>query len=151
MEYQNGLFNKNVSILYIFLLLIFFNCFYISINVIYTGEYPYIKRLLNGNYIVLSDTNITFTDGTLETQLNFYNFDNHIYGDDNKETKVGSTIVSQFKFEDNEYIIAILNQQLFIFSSNGIYQNNINVSFINAKFLVLLYLIAMQGIIIISP
>ena len=130
MKYQTNLFNN--SILYIFILVIFFNSFHNSVSTIYTGNYPLIKRLLNGNYIILSDTNITFTDGAIETELNTYNFGYNIYN--NNPNLIASTLVSQFKSKDSGYIIAILNQKLFIFSSDGVYQTETTISLINAKF-----------------
>ena len=128
---KNGLKNY-YSIKYYFFLIIFLEIFYYSFASILTGNYPYIKRLLNGNYIILSDSNISFADGELETQFNVIDL-NNIYGDisNNAIMRIASTTVSQFKEDDDGYIIAILNQELFFFSSSGIHQTNTTISFID--------------------
>ena len=105
--------------------------FFFSSNSISTGKYPYIKKLLNGNYILLSHTNISFADETLQSQFNIIPL-NNIYGEDSNSIKnIASTTVSQFKEIYEGYIIAILNQELFIFSSSGIHQVNITIPFID--------------------
>ena len=128
MKYLKNIVKNHCSIKYIYIIIIFFNFIYFSLNSISIGKYPYIKRLINGNYIILSNTKIAFTDSTLQTEINSIALDN-IYGD--KTDNIGSTTVSQFKENDGGYIIAILNQTLFIFSKTGIHQANTTISFIN--------------------
>ena len=103
---------------YIFLVMLFLRCFYSSLLNIQTGFYPYIKRLINGNYIVLSSTNITFVDNTFSNVINYLNFDENMY---QSQESIGSTIVAQFKEEENGYIIAIIKNELYIFSKDGVF------------------------------
>jgi hypothetical protein len=130
MKYFKNIMKNYYSIKYYFFLILLLDIFSFSLTSILIGEYPYIKRLLNGNYIILSDTSISFTDGALQTQFNIIHL-NNIYGGPNNENKIASTTVSQFKESDDGYIIAILNQELFIFSSSGIYQVNTTISSID--------------------
>ena len=115
----------------IFLLLIFFNNIHYSLCIIETGKYSYIKRIKNGNYIILSSTKIIFADSTLTSVIKVKNFDNEIYSSDEE---IGSTSVAQFNLEDNGYIIAILNNKLFIFSYDGDYLSETEISFIYPKY-----------------
>ncbi|MBQ6284763.1 MAG: hypothetical protein IJK67_00425, partial [Bacilli bacterium] len=52
----------------------------------------------------------------------------------NSMDDIGSTTVSQFKATNNGYILAIVSQELFIFSSDGIHQVNTSIAFINKKY-----------------
>ena len=133
MKYPNNIVKSHYSIKYCLFLIIVLNFLSYSLNNIVTGSFPYIKRLLNGNYIILSNTNISFADGALQTQFNVIHLDN-IYWDENNNAAIvyiASTTVSQFKERDDGYIIAILNQEIFIFSSSGIRQTNTTISFID--------------------
>ena len=125
---------KNVNKIYyenhfIFLLIFFLNIHY-SFSTIQTGKYPYIKKLNNGNYIVLSSSNILFVDSTFSTVLNSKIFNSDI--NYNQDT-VGSTTVSQFESNDNGYIIAILYKNIYIFTANGTYLYDKELSFISGK------------------
>ena len=129
MPYKVYIFNLcNIEKLF-FLSFIFFHY---SLSSIETGNYPYLKRLNNGNYIILSSTKIIFADSTLTTSINEYNFGRDIYN--SNEGNIGSTTVTQFNSTNDGYIIAVLNQELFIFSSNGAYMKNISIPFIFAKY-----------------
>ena len=123
---------RNNFFLIIFLLLILFNVINCSLCIIDTGKYSYIKRIKNGNYIILSSTKIIFADSTLSSEIKVKNFDNEIYS---SEEEIGSTSVAQFNLEDNGYILAILNNKLFIFSSDGDYLSETEISFINPRYL----------------
>ena len=76
---KNIIKNKNPT-KYIYMIIILLNLIYFSLNTISVGQYPYIKRLINGNYIVISDTKIVFADPTFQTEINSITLDN-IYGD----------------------------------------------------------------------
>ena len=114
------------------LLFILLNCFIPILSLIQTGKYPYIKRLNNGNYIILSSTNITFVDDSFTQIISTLNFDSDIFS---TTENIQSTIVTQFKPEDNGYILAILYQTLYIFSPDGEYIKDIDLSlYINGKY-----------------
>ena len=127
---NNHLFNKKY--IFIIFLLLFLN--YCS-SVIQTGKFPYIKRLNNGNYIIISSTSIIFADNTLTNILKKMDFDSAVY---TKQDNIGSTNVAQFPAEDNGYIIATVKDKLYIFSSYGIYKTEIDISFVSEKFTCLL-------------
>ena len=116
MKYIRNKCNNYDLIQFIFLSILFLNSFYYSISSIATGQYPYIKRLNNGNYMILSATKIIYADASLETELKTITFSKNIYGGPDD---IGSTTIAQFKAEDNGYIIAILNKKIFIFSSKS--------------------------------
>ena len=118
MKYIRNKYNNYNSFQFIFLFILFLNLLYFSISSITTGEYPYIKRLNNRNYMILSATKIIYADASLETELKTITFSENIYGGPDD---IGSTTIAQFKAEDNGYIIAILNKKIFIFSSKGDY------------------------------
>ena len=124
---------KNVNKIYyenhfIFLLIFFLNIHY-SFSTIQTGKYPYSKKLNNGNYIVLSSSNILFVDSTFSTVVDSKSFTDIGLS----EEKVGSTTVSQFESDDNGYIIAILYKNIYIFTSNGMYLYDEELSYISGK------------------
>ena len=101
-----------------------------SSSSILTGKYPIIKRLNNGNYVVASSRNITFTDSSISTFSNTLNFESDII-DGNT---LGSNIITQFPAEDNGYVIVILNVNLYIFTSTGEYLTQQNTAIRNANF-----------------
>ena len=86
-------------------------------STVITGKYPYTKRLNNGNYVIASSRNITFTDSSISTSLNSLNFDSDIIKSNDNE--LGSTTIAQFPVEQNGYVLVILNKTLFVFSSTG--------------------------------
>ena len=94
-----------------------------------TGLYPYSKRLNNGYFILVSDTDITFTDSTLTEVKNKKDISVTL-----DEDNIGSTTVSQFPNEDSGYVLVILLQTLYIFSSNGNYLAQTGTSISNPKF-----------------
>ena len=59
-QFINHLINKK----YIFIILLLKLLNYCSL-VVQTGKYPYLKRLNNGNYIIISSTSIIFADNSL--------------------------------------------------------------------------------------
>ena len=124
------LFTKFSYIKYNFLLLILLTIFHFAINAISIGEFPYVKRLLNGNYIILSSGKICFADNTLQVEYKSYDIDTDGYQEDN----ITSSSVSQFKESDDGYIIAILFQTIFIFSPSGNHKCNTTKTFIIPKF-----------------
>ena len=64
-----------VVLLFLLFLLAIYNFITSGYNsfAIITGKYPYIKRINNGNYVIVSKTNITFADSTLSTVINSIN------------------------------------------------------------------------------
>ena len=95
------------------------------INGFITGKYPYVKRLNNGNYIIVSSSNITFTDQTLTKSLKNFNFKSEQYESINDTV---STTITQFPAEDNGFILVIVVNILYIFSSKGDYLNSVKTS-----------------------
>ena len=110
-----------------FLLFIFSNMLNNSFSVLETGSFPYISRLNNGNYIILSSNKIIFADPTLNTELSSKNIGFLFYD----LTKANSMNMAQFKSTDNGYIIALVYNTIFIFSSNGEYCSQLEDSDIN--------------------
>ena len=104
--------------------IIFCNSPSMLINGFITGKYPYVKRLNNGNYIIVSSTNITFTDPTLKKALKNFNFQSEQYENIDHIT----TVVTQFPAEDNGLILVIVLDILYIFSSTGNYLNSIKTT-----------------------
>ena len=103
-----------------FLILLFFiNLINNSFQVIETGASLYIKRLYNGNYIILSSTKIIFADSTLSTVIKEKAFGYEIFSLSSLQDEVGSTTAVQFNLEDGGYIIAILKKKIFIFTIDG--------------------------------
>ena len=123
--FQNHFFN-----FYIFLIIIFWNCFCFSSSEIITGKYPLTKRLNNGYYVIASITNITFADSTLTNVIKTKNFDSEIINQD----EIGSSTISQFPVSDNGYVLVILYKSIYIFSSDGEFLAQKNTSIIKAKF-----------------
>ena len=101
---------------YLFLLILFLNHIYDSLGVIETGYYPYVKRLYDGNYILLSSSVISFVDETFTNTFNYLNLSENIYSN---YDETGSTTVAQFKNENNGYIVAIIEKYIYIFAPNG--------------------------------
>ena len=126
MKYMKITYNQLIiSLLFLFYILKY------SLNSIQTGQYPYISRLNNGNYIILSSNSIIFADPTLTNELTKITFDSLYYSLDN----AGSATVGQFKAVDNEYIIAIINNKIFILSSNGELLSELIDLKINSKYI----------------
>ena len=112
-----------------FLLFIISNILNNSFSVIDTGQYPYISRLKNGNYIILSSYKIIFADPTLTTELNVKYFTSLFYSLDYSN----SLAVAQYKIIDNGYIIALVYNKIFIFSSDGEFYSELEDSNIDSK------------------
>ena len=130
--FQLILYNRYLKQSFLIILFIFLKRFNISCSIIQTGKYPYVKRLNNGNYIILSGNNITFVDDSFTQIINTLNFDSNIFS---ATEDIESSIVSQFKAKDNGYVIAVLFTTLYIFSSNGEYIKDISLSsYINGKY-----------------
>ena len=103
-----------------FLILLFFlNLINYSFQVIETGAVPYIKRLYNGNYIILSSTKIIFADSTLSTIIKEKAFGYEIFSLSNLQNEVGSTTAVQFNLEDGGYIIALLKKKYIFLQMMG--------------------------------
>ena len=97
MKFLRNIVKNHYSQKCIDIIIIILNFYYFSSNSISTGKYPYIKKLLNGNYILLSHSNIFFADETLQSQFNIIPL-NNIYGEDSNSIKnIASTTVSQLK------------------------------------------------------
>ena len=80
------------------------------------GDFPYAKRLNNGYYFIVSSTNIVISDSSITTVINNINFDSPIYS---SRGETYSTTSEQFLSKDDEYLIAIIKQDIYIFSKNG--------------------------------
>ena len=117
-------FSKKYCLFIILLSIIFFY----SNAKITIGNYPTCKILNNGKYLVISSTNITTTDSSFTSIINNMNFNSTIY---NTLDDIYSTTIAQFSKEDNGYIIAIIKNDLYIFTDNGKYIKNVeDISFI---------------------
>ncbi len=103
------------------MLFIFLSLSSYNISELFTGNYPYIKRLNNGNYISISSTKILFLDGNLDGEIYSYNFENCIYQKDSSlnEDMSTSTIVEQFSSKDKGLIVAIIENKIYIFYNDG--------------------------------
>ena len=111
---------------FIFCLITISNC-----NIL-NGKYPYLKKLNNNRYILISDNGITFLDQTLTISSNSIEFENKAYTtfEGTYETEsVASTRAAQFSNEYNNLIIAMVVDKLYIFDSNETLLNNITTSF----------------------
>ena len=117
---------------YSYLSYYFFSGFlYYSIISISIGNFPQIKKLNNGKYIVISSTGITVLDSTLSIESKTINFDHPIFTED---SSIFSTIINQFSNDNGEYIIALFKNNLYIFSSDGtLSAKKENISFINLE------------------
>ena len=74
------------------------------------GNYPQVKKLNNGKYIVASLTNIIFFDSTLMNEENIFYINN---------TENDYYFIEQFSHEDGDYIIALSRNYTYIFSQSG--------------------------------
>ena len=122
--------NKYYSLYVIFLFSGLLNYYIISISI---GNYPQVKKLNNGDYIVISSTSIIFLDTTLtlEYTSKTINFENPIFTND---SSTFSTTISQFSNEDGNFIIALIKNNLYFFSSEGTLIKIVeNISFINQE------------------
>ena len=101
-------------------IIIFASILFYSINSLTFGEFPYVKKLINGRYIVISSIGIAFLDENLSNESNNEDFDTGIIYN---EVSFKSTCIEQF---DDGYIIVFFKTTLFniyIFSS---YENLIS-------------------------
>ena len=85
------------------------------------GKYPYLKKLNNDRYILISNKGITFLDPTLSDESNSIVFEEDVYPEINY---IFSTSAVQFPKEDNNLIFALINDILYIFDSNETLLNN---------------------------
>ena len=116
----------------LFLLIIFLSNFYDSVNIIYTGKYPLSKRLNNGNYIVISASNITIVDSNFNGIISTPKIYNPVIYENYLE--IGSTSVSQF-IEGYQIIISIIKKSLIIFSKEGeILKEEESLDFIDPRY-----------------
>lgn len=90
------------------------------------GKFPYVKRLNNGNYIIVSSRNISFANPTLTEAYNSLNFK---YDQYSSLDEFSSIKIEQFPIEDNGYILVFLSKVLYVFTSNGEYLNEKPISF----------------------
>ena len=116
----------------LFLLIIFLSNFYDSVNIIYTGKYPLSKRLNNGNYIVISASNITIVNSNFNGIISTPKIYNPVIYENYLE--IGSTSVSQF-IEGYQIIISIIKKSLIIFSKEGeILKEEESLDFIDPRY-----------------
>ena len=94
------------------------------------GDFPYVKRLNNGYYFIVSSKNIVICDSSMTTVINEINFNPPIYS---SRDDTYSTSAEQFLSRDDEYLIAIIKQEIYIFSKNGEKLKNENITSINPK------------------
>ena len=122
---NNTIINKNKNIqLFFFLIFIIFNIL-TTYNCILIRKSPYLKKLNNNRYILISNKGITFLDPTLTIESNSIIFEKDAYTDPEGELTdemflIYSTTAVQFSEEDNNLILSIVNADLYIFDSNEI-------------------------------
>ena len=105
---------KNMKLIHILILLYSMNI-YSSFLEDKIGYNPYLKKLNNNKYIVISSKGIIFLDETLTKFSSDIIFEEEAY----KEFEdIFSTTVAQFPEEDDSLILAIINDKLYIFHSN---------------------------------
>ena len=124
MESKVGFFKTNYIKLS-FYILIFSSILFYSINSLTIGDFPYVKKLNNGRYIVISSRGIAFLDKNLINESHNITFDTEIIYN---EISFLSTCIEQFPKEDDEndeydeYIIVFFRtniyKYIYIFSSN---------------------------------
>ena len=91
----------------------FFLCLITLSYSILIGQYPYIKKLNNNKYILISSKGITFLDNTLTSSSNDMTFVDELYSD--LEDAYSTTAV-QFSEEEGNLIFVILKDMLYVFS-----------------------------------
>ena len=106
---------------YFFIFILFLKNCYDSLATIETGVYPYIKRLNDGSYIMISSSGIsfideTFTNQTIAQSLRDNNNQDLVYSN---RQNIASTFAVQYSHQKNGYIVAIVEQLIYIFSPNG--------------------------------
>ena len=127
-------FNKDnfsvfMTLLYLF---VFLNIVCYSNSLIQAGKYPYVKRLNNGKYIILSSNSIIFTDSDFNQTEKTIDFETEVYS---FFEFITSTTCSQFKSGDGSYIMAIILNKLYFFSSNGELLNTYDLQpYLNGKY-----------------
>ena len=99
-----------------FLFILFLHNCYDSLSTIETGFYPYVKRLNDGSYIIISSTRISFVDETFTEIIKDNPFSGSKYS--NRQT-ISSTIVAQYSHRNNDYVVAIVEKAIYIFSFDG--------------------------------
>ena len=99
---------ENIFLKYYLYYLFLLGAIFSSINCISIDNYPLIKKLNNGKYIVSSMQNILFLDPTLTQESNIV----EIYNSNDLP------IIEQFSSENGDYIIVLISDQLYIFSQN---------------------------------
>ena len=91
----------------------FILCFITTSYDILIGEYPYIKKLNNNKYILISSKGITFLDKTFTSSSNEITFEDELYSDMMDPL---STTAVQFSEEEGSLIFVILLDMIYIFS-----------------------------------
>ena len=100
---ENYFFKYNFYYLFLLATLFF------SINCHSIGNYPQVKKLNNGKYIVLSSTGIVLLDSTLTNEIYYTpinNPENH------------KAFIDEFTYEERDYIIIITLNEIAIFPQN---------------------------------
>ena len=105
---------KNMKFIHIFILLYSMNIYNSSLED-KIGYNPYLKKLNNNKYIVISSKGITFLDETLTQSSNSITLEEEAYSE---EYSHFSTTAVQFPEEDDNLILALLEDTIFIFDSN---------------------------------
>ena len=91
----------------------FFLCLITLYYSILIGQYPYIKKLNNNKYILISSKGITFLDNTLTSSSNDMTFVDELYSD---FEDAYSTTAVQFLEDEGNLIFVILKDILYVFS-----------------------------------
>ena len=115
-----------ISIYFIYIYSIF--CLFTLSNSICIGKYPYLKKLNNNRYILISTKGITFLDSTLTISSNTIEFDNDIYSGElgSEDQYSASTIVVQFPDKYNNLIVALIVDKFYFFNSDEILLNDLS-------------------------
>ena len=105
---------NNMKLIHIFILLYSMNIYNSSLED-KIGYNPYLKKLNNNKYIVISSKGITFLDETLTQSSNSITLEEEAYSEVYSHF---STTAVQFPEEDDNLILALLEDTIFIFDSN---------------------------------
>lgn len=106
---------------YFFVFILFLKNCYDSLATIETGVYPYIKRLNDGSYIMISSSGISFIDETFTTQTISQTFTDNNNQDTvySNRQNIASTFVVQYSHQKNGYIVAVVEKSIYILSPTG--------------------------------
>ena len=109
-----------IELLYCCFLLLLFN---ISLEDLSSCNYPMIRRLVFGNYLLICSNKIYFYDSNLENLIS------NISTPSCASSCNYYTSSAQFLVEDGEYVIVVQNAHIYIFNKNGIFLSSKSIDY----------------------